>query len=308
MISSAQRELEILDHEQEIGRLEDVGQGQAAPNINRAESYLSPICRLPPEIMGEIFMLYQELHCHKKDVHYREPIISHKLMTALRLSSVSSLWRNISLSTPYLWSRFNICLTPDIEPVHTRELLELYISRSKQLPLCFQLYIDIEDVIVNEEHMRILRLLTEECHRWGHVIWNPYFVPHEGMRSFLNTKRLLPILQALDLREHESEDWDPMDSMFAGATSLRELTMQIRDPTQTKLQLGQIRHLRITRMSIPVGIIPFFGELSISCPILQSLYLEVDDVPVGAQDGTHEISFFMLECLEFKTMTWYELD
>ncbi|PPR02633.1 hypothetical protein CVT24_002118 [Panaeolus cyanescens] len=67
-----------------------------AENMRSYSPILSPIRRIPPDVLGEIF--YQCLSTH------RNPIM-HSSEAPLLLTRVCRSWRSIAYSTPKLWSR-----------------------------------------------------------------------------------------------------------------------------------------------------------------------------------------------------------
>ncbi|KAL0069635.1 hypothetical protein AAF712_003293 [Marasmius tenuissimus] len=79
-------------------RLDDVEKKE-----NYLRSLLSPIHRMPPEVLMEIF----KFCCHSCDanhISYSPP----QLLTTLELSMVCALWRNIILATPSLWTMASV--------------------------------------------------------------------------------------------------------------------------------------------------------------------------------------------------------
>ncbi|KXN82753.1 hypothetical protein AN958_02192 [Leucoagaricus sp. SymC.cos] len=88
------------------------------------KSYLSPVRRLPAELLREIFML-----------HFQE----HEAC-AWVLAAVCSSWRRIVLRTPRLWAKIRLITTPTSSP----ELVRLWIERSGQsVPLDIEIYLRV---------------------------------------------------------------------------------------------------------------------------------------------------------------------
>ncbi|KAI9064010.1 hypothetical protein FKP32DRAFT_1570692, partial [Trametes sanguinea] len=110
---------------------------------------LTPIARLPPEILSEIFALvstkqYEETWRH----HYG----SSQVYKWLSVAHVCRVWRSIALDTPRLWS--NIVLTrPEVD----REVL----ARSKKAPL----WISANVLHPEDERATMLNTIMEDATR-----------------------------------------------------------------------------------------------------------------------------------------------
>ncbi|KAJ7597760.1 hypothetical protein C8J56DRAFT_920886 [Mycena floridula] len=124
-------------------------------------SILSPIRRLPPEMLQEIFM-----HClpgsSTTSVTSRE--------APLLLGRVCKTWREISISTPTLWSDIKISLPKDScqrEAEQTRDIVEQWIGRSGSTPLSISLASSAQ-ISTSSQHAieLILDLLVQSSARW----------------------------------------------------------------------------------------------------------------------------------------------
>jgi hypothetical protein len=90
---------------------------------------LSPVRRLPPEVLSEVF-----LHC-LPDKAFVDPA---PLEPPLLLANVCTTWRSIALSTAGLWSSIAVNVTGvDICP--HKDLVKLWVGRSGSHPLSFQI-------------------------------------------------------------------------------------------------------------------------------------------------------------------------
>ncbi|KAJ7650062.1 hypothetical protein FB45DRAFT_1050144 [Roridomyces roridus] len=90
---------------------------------------LSPIRRVPPEVLGEIFM-----HCLPSDTYITPAADQFPLL----LTQISSNWRSVALATPALWTSIAVKLsttacTPQLP------LVEEWIARSGSCLLSFQI-------------------------------------------------------------------------------------------------------------------------------------------------------------------------
>jgi hypothetical protein len=131
--------------------------------IEQCQSLLSPIRRLPNEILSEVFG-----RCATPNIISTAPVFKNTVH-GLRIASVCSYWRTIALLTPRLWSKLGlVCYTQEGEgntsfhSEHDIKLLEFLFCKSQQRPL---------DVVLSikgpgSEFSLVLKLLLAEAHRW----------------------------------------------------------------------------------------------------------------------------------------------
>ncbi|KAK0434425.1 hypothetical protein EV421DRAFT_1335560 [Armillaria borealis] len=106
-----------------------------AHSISVYKTYLAPIRRLPVELLCKFFLEASAVGDRfpiGNDI--RETFQSHS-QTSLRIASVCSYWRSVSLSFPPLWSVMFIDADDDNLSRSTRELLSLYQRRSCTKPI-----------------------------------------------------------------------------------------------------------------------------------------------------------------------------
>ncbi|KAJ7455283.1 hypothetical protein B0H11DRAFT_250597 [Mycena galericulata] len=123
---------------------------------------LSPIRRIPPEVLGEIF-----IHCLPKDT-YIEASVAH---CPLLLTQISSNWRSVALATPALWTSIaaNLSVTSCLPKL---SLITAWITRSGSCPLSFYIAESIQkdyyepDMITSAS---ILELYAPHYNRWQNV-------------------------------------------------------------------------------------------------------------------------------------------
>ncbi|KAJ7626980.1 hypothetical protein FB45DRAFT_920432 [Roridomyces roridus] len=125
-----------------------------------------PVLELPDEITSEIFVRYvgeapNEVFLPYSD-DYPPPIPSPVV-----LASVCSLWRNVALSTPSLWTYFYHCPSqrPSPRPImHLIDAMEKWLSRTGQLPL--HLHIELPEAGTPERE-QMLDLISRHSSHWG---------------------------------------------------------------------------------------------------------------------------------------------
>ncbi|KAK7457247.1 hypothetical protein VKT23_010546 [Stygiomarasmius scandens] len=275
---------------------ENPGTSQALPD---------PIHRLPPELISEIFILYQDMHCTEEEKEFREYIgrepTSKYPLTTLTLGSVCSRWRNISLGTPSIWSRFLVEAGYYKRAIYHR--LELYLSRSKPLPLSIDVVYDDESKEVSQLGFQsILCLLVEESHRWLHVRCKAWRITKE-ISTLLGVNRDFPLLHTLVLEGLIGVE-NPLD-MFKGAFSLQKL---VTDEINFNVHLNYLQHLCLTSVIDDRGIMFMVRKLADCFPALRALELEIEEAPADIMEiGAKELRFERLERLSLSFMTWSEI-
>lgn len=96
--------------------------------LEKHRTSLSPIRRLPPEVLGEIF-----LRCISTD--FCQPKLSE---APLLLMNVCSVWRSVALHTPDIWASISVIYRgPVVWP--NEELIKLWLERSGSRPLSFSM-------------------------------------------------------------------------------------------------------------------------------------------------------------------------
>ncbi|THU88163.1 hypothetical protein K435DRAFT_730149, partial [Dendrothele bispora CBS 962.96] len=95
---------------------------------------LSPIRKLPIEILGEIFAT----SCSDNGLSIAAFPEGRISAPTLALSHVCFLWRKVILSTPSLWARMSVDFV-HAEKERARSLVELYLTRSRPAPLTCKL-------------------------------------------------------------------------------------------------------------------------------------------------------------------------
>ena len=125
---------------------------------------VATINTLPPELLAHIFTLYATETVRIASISIfeaYEPFNYPSARAALRLSEVCKHWRDVSLTTPSLWSGV-ICGGTDATPF-TR-----YLQRSKSIPLHAIIKGDLETVeeILDTYPSRIQHLLLVDNNSW----------------------------------------------------------------------------------------------------------------------------------------------
>ncbi|KAJ7728901.1 hypothetical protein B0H16DRAFT_1587913, partial [Mycena metata] len=104
----------------------------AMQHIRRCTGALSPIRRLPPEVLSRIFHFYhQDCFDHVSPVAQQPPFDSDRIWT---LGEICNYWRSAALTTGHLWSTFQISCKG--RPKKTEAALA-WLLRAGNYPLTF---------------------------------------------------------------------------------------------------------------------------------------------------------------------------
>jgi hypothetical protein len=171
---------------------------------------LSPIRRLPPELLGEIFRYCLPQNYDEKGAHKAVMLPSH----------VCKHWRDVALSTPTLWT--NIVLRVTDETFESRvALVTAWFSRSGGLPLSFTLE-------GQENVLPILSFLLQYCNRWQYINLS---VPSETLRCLEAAKGHLKGLETMVINDRYIWLRDTsysVEHIFESAPRLRKVSLNSR--------------------------------------------------------------------------------
>ncbi|KAH9038584.1 hypothetical protein EDB85DRAFT_2132236 [Lactarius pseudohatsudake] len=123
--------------------------------IARALAYMSPIRRLPSELLRHIFIMnFDEYPC-----------------CAWILSSVCSQWRRLALSMPRLWSKIRLVTTPNA----SADTIRLWLERSgSRIPLDVEIFLHVPDAAASTP---LPRLRTRSSPQWPTFLFKPHNPP-----------------------------------------------------------------------------------------------------------------------------------
>ncbi|KAF8957587.1 hypothetical protein BDZ97DRAFT_102042 [Flammula alnicola] len=146
---------------------------------------LSPIRRLPPEILGEIFLVYRVVSGRP---------VSLRTSPAAVLSQVCRSWRQTAISLPPLWDTLRVDYTlastlsrpQNQRPLRICRIMDLWFERSNPLPLDFSLQSKHLFAGSGPIHSSIVLSISDVSHRirsWKSKLGsNPYF-PYQKVNS-----------------------------------------------------------------------------------------------------------------------------
>lgn len=185
-----QRELEDLDlHISQVEALLRQLRGKAMELKETITHRSSPVLRLPPEVLADIFEACLPEITWPKD----GPTVPNATMP-LVFGKVCRMWRDVAWSTPKLWSGISLLLE-NSTPTDC-ELLQEWLSRSGHSPLSIHLQFDRDGATAGDATRSILRIIADTCERWRDI----YFAfPASFYQHFNIIRGHLPLLTNLSL-------------------------------------------------------------------------------------------------------------
>jgi len=272
-------------------------------------SQVSPIHRLPVDILVKIFLLHQDRLYLQYKFYDRTPPANDS-SSLLTLALVCKEWQSVILSTPQLWSRFNVTLAPSRNARSTHNWVKLCLSRSAQLPLSFQVYINDkyieEEVWEVRESVHVVDTLVMQCHRWSYVVW--ITACDRGWFTFpLRVERPLPLLRTLKLVGGVAESPNRV-GIFAGARSIRALAFDLSFLGDIgNLSMRRVKHLHIVDWRSNRDTV-FLRHIAKQCPRLRSLKLSCTHGSEAPDLVKTEIRFEVLERLTLEWFSWDDIN
>jgi hypothetical protein len=190
--------------------------------IRRHEGAVSPLRRMPPEIISLIFTL-----AAPPAVLARNSMESYLMNFdegPCALTAVSSRWRNIALSQPSLWTCISLDFTderPDSPSIAGLvPMVRAYLERSQQLPLdiTFRPFFETR---CTEVEQSALDLIAHHSDRWETVTFSGSPSMYEALAGIRNH---LPILRRLDITVHPELEEAVLDisDLFQSCPALQE--------------------------------------------------------------------------------------
>ncbi|KAK0462377.1 uncharacterized protein EV420DRAFT_1184229 [Desarmillaria tabescens] len=108
--------------------------------IRECQGIASPIRRLPPELLGQIFLGAIEARSYTDAI--RQDEVDETVYVPLSISCVSATWRSIALSFPKLWASITIEINSNgyHEEDAKMERTRFHLDRSQGHPLSISIY------------------------------------------------------------------------------------------------------------------------------------------------------------------------
>ncbi|KAJ7627847.1 hypothetical protein DFH06DRAFT_1057715, partial [Mycena polygramma] len=177
----------------------------------------SPIRRVPPEILGEIFSSVVHATFHFGDISQVKPPVSRH--APWLLTRVCRHWAAVALETPALWSM--VFLDLDSMGQHGAvSMTELCLQRSRNMPLNVKIFCH------GHESHAVLDAATSASNRWKHAYISILFPLAFQLRSIRGRLSALTTLDiSFDLAEADMivDENDSFWSILADAPRLTTL-------------------------------------------------------------------------------------
>ncbi|KAJ7458565.1 hypothetical protein FB451DRAFT_1372254 [Mycena latifolia] len=173
---------------------------------------LSPLRRIPPEILAEIFLFCRDDSLQDVDYSVADPRCAPML-----LGQIASRWRHVCHGSPRLWDHFHVPTNSAF--VNPTAILQPILARSQILPLHVRLERQDRGVATGPVEQDLFDLVLRQHHRVKHIrfeICSPDFTPPIDTIN-------LPILSSLAIILHPDLDVVPFLTLFKDAPQLRSL-------------------------------------------------------------------------------------
>ncbi|KIM42790.1 hypothetical protein M413DRAFT_26783 [Hebeloma cylindrosporum] len=231
-----------------------------------------PFDLLPLELQVEIFS-----HCLPLFPHFNVE------EAPFLITRVCKTWRDLAYNTPKLWSTFEIEVIGSGMSLHDVKIIntiQLWLERSKAVPLNVRIIHVPVGRIPDPRSARILSLLVPEARRWKHV---EFIVPSSSMSSIQNSlPDGFPELRSLTLQMKDLWSSEPSFDLSSMRIPWHQLTgLDLRLENGNLLDLGRCLEIlsqaeRLAAFTATVNCVldlqdPPSEELSM--PALQTLHL-----------------------------------
>ena len=140
---------------------------QDEQHLSTLKGIMHPVRRTPPEILAEIFIL--TLPKQWQLVFKSQPRSNRKAV--LLPGQVCRMWRDISLTTPQLWSRISLDIGLQGRGFEAEaNLMNTWLSRAGQYPLSIEIFrTENLQLIRHMPKPLIPKALVESCCRWKYL-------------------------------------------------------------------------------------------------------------------------------------------
>lgn len=235
--------------------------------VEDLDALLSPIRRMPPEIMSRIFEF-----CG--DIGARGPHAEPSKRAPLLLGSVCRSWRALSFAIPRLWTTLYLRLPTGGTFVKQEEILRAWLERSRLFPVSLWLW---NDFLTDDMPVSFLRklsdIIAENSDRWK-AIFIHFPAYDQDWESFDALVRChFPNLEELEISP-QFTPWEPFKpELFP---KLRELQVPAGSmPNSHKtLPWTQLTHLTLRGGYRTTNIEELLQILSCA-PLLSYLHVEI---------------------------------
>ena len=195
--------------------------------ISQHAQSLTPIRRIPDDILSEIFSLV--LHPYSEINARSGPLL---------FSRVCRAWRQCAQTSQRIWASFGV----SSNQAPTSTIVRSWLSHARSIPLSPHIHLEVTPSDARRAWPAIAEVIAY-CDRWQNlVITSPISV----LRSFNSVQGRLPSLEYLSIKLHANESHHQCIEAFVLAPRLRRLHQQITGVlSQIRLPWGQLTHLEL---------------------------------------------------------------
>ncbi|KAL0564759.1 hypothetical protein V5O48_017278 [Marasmius crinis-equi] len=269
--------------------------------MKKYRTLLSPIHRLPSEVLLEIFQ-----HCC-----HTNTLSDPQVPPALALSRVCGRWRDIAVSSPRLWSSITISQFRSRDKVeHSRRqrmttcLTRLFLERSKNAPLKLKLRFPWDPSEVDYSNGMVMDLLGAQSKRWEELTIDETELYASSAAGDID----LPILKRLTLL---TESPDSMSSSlildrFAHCPALTSLCTDVA-LTAHRLSLPWANIRTLTLQGCADGEDQLFILSLCSSSVQRLTFVDVETNDWGSWEGDRILAD-MVTSLSLQADPWSDVD
>jgi hypothetical protein len=250
-ISKTEFDISNLDCQisQAVANLNDLRHKRAQDErqLKTLKGIMHPIRRTPPELLAAIFVLTLPRQWQLWSSSILGSESSWYRKAVLLPGRVCRLWRDISLTTPRLWSNISITLKGESCEAEVN-LVDTWLSRTGQLPLSIEIYVQKNEVIFKHS---IPSALIASCARWRYLQLS---CSSSWLRSGVldGVRNRLSSLQVLVGEAMGSLDWCTQTTdLFEDAPQIRCYRFRYG----TLISPSSLRWAQLTDLSINEGVL-----------------------------------------------------
>lgn len=220
---------------------------ESASHVRRStislKALTSPIRRIPPEVLGEIFY-----HCLPTAPIYVTP---RDVESPMVLTQVCRHWRAVAMATPRLWTSITLHVGRATSEVY-RSMCEAWLGRAKSLPLAMRVLNDLEspDPVTQEHIVSWLQPLLMRCHDfwWHGPALNPLLDSGNISSTITHTVSPTPYLNRLRVTSHRGRTYTvcvPGPAPYLHTAFLQCPTLHISSLDRISLPWSQLTELTL---------------------------------------------------------------
>lgn len=296
ILANTRSELSLLD--QEIKRVKQVWKTLMdrkellRQSVLDAKKILSPIRRIPSEIIAEIILHSLGYYIFDDDdtMHWQATSMNTRKGIWI-FSHVSRIWRAAALSLPVIWANISIKYLPkDAEPsAAALNLLQTILARAKLCSLRIEFVLDAHTSDVAKE---LLRSLVRVSSQWRDVRLEMH---SKFFQRLAAVKGRLPLLESIHVEQNSNNSETrggivatPLNKLFQTAPSLRSLTcIGFKNTGALQLPWAQLNHYRNNEPMLEFESIDVLEQM----PNLCSLWIEEANLDASEETEGPELPY-----------------